>query len=726
MRSGSLILFSAIVFSAGLVGGQDAGLPAAPAPPQPIIRAEKKLVLVDAVVTDKHGGYVHDLTAQDFRVWEDKKEQKIESFSFEADPKSPAVNQKHYLVLFFDNSDSSLTDQMIARKAALKFLDAAGKPNWMIAVADFGGSLQIVQNFTNDTDRLKQVVNGTRFGDNPGELASLAGGGPLGRAAYDFGARDVLLALRSLAKSLGTVPGRKTLIFLSPGFPLNDDLVRSELTALLDTCNKANVAIYPIDVKGLSTSLMLPQDRRQPSWTLVPAVFEGQHAGGGGGGATAGGGHGGGAPSGGGGGTHGGAPASGGNTAGGARTGNAGNYSGYNYGNYNRNTQPRTIWPHMNSIVSRQELLYALASGTGGFVIVNTNDLTGGLEKIANEQNEYYVLGYSPSEDPEEGSCHQLKVKVDRGGTEVRARTGYCTEKPLDLLAGTPTEKTLEARVFSPAAGNVKASMETPFFYTGPNTARVNVSMEISPDGLKFEKEKGKFRSEMHVLGVAYGPDGSVAAKFSDTIKLEVDGKKELEDFKEKPVFYAKQFDIASGNYLFKVAFTSAGDTFGKLQAPLIVEPYDNKKFGLSAIALSDRMSRLSNLDAGLDAQLLEDVVPLVAEGVQIQPSGSNVFKKGSPAAVYVEIYDPLLASANAPPKVGLQLRVIDPKTGQSKVDTGFMNMANFAKAGSPIMPVGLKLPDDTLGPGTYKLEAKAMDTAGNTSVVRTADFVLQ
>ena len=195
--------------------------------------------------------------------------------------------------------------------------------------------------------------------------------------------------------------------------------------------------------------------------------------------------------------------------------------------------------------------------------------------------------------------------------------------------------------------------------------------MEISPEGLKFEKEKGKFRSEMHVLGVAYGPDGSVAAKFSDTIKLEVDSKKELEDFKEKPVFYTKQFDIASGSYLLKVAFTSGGDTFGKLQTPLIVESYDNKKFGLSAIALSDRMSRLSNLDAGLDAQLLEDVVPLVAEGVQIQPSGSNVFKKGSPAAVYIEIYDPLLASASAPPKVGLQLRVIDPKTGQSKVDTG-------------------------------------------------------
>lgn len=725
-----IVSLTLVAMTAGAMAQEPSAPPPGPAQSQTIIRAEKKLVLVDAVVTDKHGNYIHDLTVKDFRVWEDKKEQKIETFSFEADPKSPLVNQKHYLVLFFDNSDAALVDQMQARKAAIKFLDSAAGPNRMIAIADFGGSLQIAQNFTNDTDRLKQIVNGARFGDNPAELASLAGGGPLGRAASDFGARDVLLALRTLAKGLATVPGRKTLIFLSPGFPLNSDILRSELTALLDTCNKANVAIYPIDVKGLSMSRLRPPF--SPPVRFETVAYEGQHGGApGGGSAGGGGGHTGGGSVGSTGGSHGGstgagstgARTGGGNATSGVRTGNY-------YGNYNNpNAQPRSIWPHMSSVASRQELLYALASGTGGIVIANTNDLTGGLEKIANEQNEYYVLGYDPAQDGDEakeGSCHQLKVKVEHGGAEVRARTGYCTEKPLDLLAGTSAEKALEARVFSPLPGNVKASMETPFFYTGPNTARVTVAMDISPDALKFEKQKGKFHSEMSVLGVAYAPDGSVAARFSDTIKVEVDGKKDVEEFKEKPMFYSKQFDVASGNYLLKVAFTSGGDTFGKLQSPLIVEPYDNKKFGLSALALSDHMTRVSELEAGLDAQLLEDNVPLVSEGVELTPSGSNVFKKGTPAAVYVEIYDPRLGAGDSPGKVGLQLLVVDPKTGEKKVDTGFMNMANYTKVGSPVVPIGLKIPADTLPPGTYQLQARAVDTAGNSSAVRSADFILQ
>ena len=46
---------------------------------------------------------------------------------------------------------------------------------------------------------------------------------------------------------------------------------------------------------------------------------------------------------------------------------------------------------------TNQGVLYELATGTGGFPIYNTNDLLGGLVKIADEQNEYYLLGYSPS-----------------------------------------------------------------------------------------------------------------------------------------------------------------------------------------------------------------------------------------------------------------------------------------------------------------------------------------
>src|ERR1700757_2016463 len=87
----------------------------------PLIKAETRLVLVDTVVTDKKGNYVSDLEAKDFKVWEDGKEQTIKSFSYEAGS-APNSDQKHYLVLYFDNSTMDLSDQARARDAAAKFI----------------------------------------------------------------------------------------------------------------------------------------------------------------------------------------------------------------------------------------------------------------------------------------------------------------------------------------------------------------------------------------------------------------------------------------------------------------------------------------------------------------------------------------------------------------------------------------------------------------------------
>ena len=137
----------------------------------------------------------------------------------------------------------------------------------------------------------------------------------------------------------------------------------------------------------------------------------------------------------------------------------------------NPSAQSRMIIPQIPDTTSNQNIMFMLASGTGGFVIHETNDLIGGMEKIEKEQDEYYVLGYTPP-DSEEGSCHTLRVKVERTGTDVRARTGYCNSRPQDLLAGNATEKDLETRAAAAQAGNVGVTMELPYFYTAPNVAR--------------------------------------------------------------------------------------------------------------------------------------------------------------------------------------------------------------------------------------------------------------
>src|ERR1700680_673026 len=87
-----------------------------------VFRAETRLVLVDTVVTDKKGNYFRALAQNDFKVWEDGKEQPLTSFSFE-DSTSTTNTEPRYMVLFFDNSTMDFGDQIKARDAAAKFID---------------------------------------------------------------------------------------------------------------------------------------------------------------------------------------------------------------------------------------------------------------------------------------------------------------------------------------------------------------------------------------------------------------------------------------------------------------------------------------------------------------------------------------------------------------------------------------------------------------------------
>src|SRR6202521_439034 len=234
-----------------------------PAPPAEqgsgvVIKKESKLVLVDAVVTDKKGTYVRDLTQHDFKVFEDNKEQAVSAFSMGADAATQGNGQRRDLILFFDNSTMAAPEQIQARGAATKLIEANAGPDGMMAIVDFGGSLRIVQNFTANANLLRAAVSGVKNSsvdpnapgpDVPVTVAS-SGLSSLGNAEADFGARSMLLAVRSLAKNLRGIPGRKMVVLFSGGFPLTWQN-QSELTATIDACNKSNVAVYALDARGL-------------------------------------------------------------------------------------------------------------------------------------------------------------------------------------------------------------------------------------------------------------------------------------------------------------------------------------------------------------------------------------------------------------------------------------------------------------------------------------------
>ena len=88
------------------------------------------------------------------------------------------------------------------------------------------------------------------------------------------------------------------------------------------------------------------------------------------------------------------------------------------------------IFPH--------DTLYRMAAETGGQAIVNTNNLSAGLERVIRDASHHYLIGYTPTRELNDGKFHRFEVKVKRRGARTVARKGYWapTEEELTPRAG--------------------------------------------------------------------------------------------------------------------------------------------------------------------------------------------------------------------------------------------------------------------------------------------------
>jgi VWFA-related protein len=639
-----------------------------------VIRAESREVLVDAVVVDKNGKFARDLAAKDFRIWEDNKEQKISGFSLESSGVSPERPSKHYIAMLFDTSSTAASSGlMAARQEGVRFVEGFASPDRYMAVVSFNinGGLRVGQNFTVDKDLAKKALN---------SLSATQGNVPTA-------ADPQAAALRTNARGRGAAP--------PPSDQTNDLYEYRNMLA-----GVRNLAVSLASIRGrkalvlFSGGIAMTGDLSPEIQATIDACNKANVAlytvGPGPGGTDN-------------------SPTSA--SAVSARTTQRGN------------TAPISMIADLST--NDQDAARLLSEGTGGISFTTTNDLAASLGKVAQEQDQYYLLTYTPAADSPEGSCHELRVKVDRSDMEVRARGSYCTSKPVDALSGKPAGAALEARAANGGAGNIVAKMQLPWFYEDPGAAKVDVVMDFVPSAMKFQKEKGRLHGEFDLAGVAMRADGSAAARVSDTVKVDFDTQQQADAFLKAPYHYENQFDILPGQYTFRMAFSDGSAGFGKVEMPLKVEGWDSKSLGASGIALSHDEHPAADLAAGLDASLLEGMRPLVAKGAEIAPTGINQFRAGEPGFFYIEVYEPLLAEMKAgatPPLVGVRTRVLDRATGTQKEDSGIRTAVSFMRAGNPVVPIVSPLPVQSLTAGAYELEVTVMRQTGE-PVVRTADF---
>jgi VWFA-related protein len=263
----------------------------APQAPQPQyrVRVTSELVLVNVVVRDKKGSLVRDLKKEDFTVFEDNKRQDVSTFDFEnvdelatagageatvtgaaatgsllRSTSQPAIDarDRRLMLLFFDFS--AMDPEQIERSvdAAKKFVQTKMQPADMVALVSLATNMRVDLDFTADKTKvlesLAAYTSSQGQGFDSGSEGSTEGAAETGGSftADDtdyntFTADRKLLALQSIMQGLGKINQKKSIIYFSNGITQSGTDNQSALRAATAAAVKANVSIYPLDVRGL-------------------------------------------------------------------------------------------------------------------------------------------------------------------------------------------------------------------------------------------------------------------------------------------------------------------------------------------------------------------------------------------------------------------------------------------------------------------------------------------
>ena len=397
----------------------------------PLFPASVEQVVVDAVVLDEQGAGVTGLSRDDFLLAEDGKPQAIASFEAVEAQAPPAGVQpeasrgrvvtnaaptfraeRRTIVIVFDDLGLSLPQGERARAAVADFVrteiaagdrlslsSTSGRERWVartqeeiedlldvlarlrgLAVSD--SSVEPMTDAeacrihverdprTTATVTDRYLASGVTMGQAVRHLVSADAAATCQRASTR--ARQILAALEHSTRSLHGVRGRKAVILVSPGFLYNPGI--PEYRRILEACRVANVAVYFLDVAGLAataTSLAAPPVSlfRAPDVQRPPA-----------------------------------------------ETGTE------------QEALARAFPARDSDVTAGAE---SVAHETGGFVVRNTNDLAGGLRRVAQDTRAYYLLGYVSTNAARDGRYRRITVRLSpRAGAgrehwKVRARRGY-------------------------------------------------------------------------------------------------------------------------------------------------------------------------------------------------------------------------------------------------------------------------------------------------------------
>jgi VWFA-related protein len=529
-------------------------------------RSQTILIEVPVVITDKNGNHIHGLSRSDFRVLENGKEQKIATFEEKVStnakiPQSPAqpgefsnltVSEQQpraVTVIAIDTVNTPYLDQAIGRHELIKFLANNIDTSQVLALMIMTShGVKVVQGLTGDPGQLAQVLKkvsgempqnqatsldnqaNAALGDIPvvrdsSSSTSVAVMMAQVQAMQDYAdtmagqfqqTRAIEMTMNSFLKiawALSGVPGRKSIIWASSGFPFvitSPDVVPGSLGPLYERTMKAltdgQISVYPVDVRGITT-------RGEGEATPGPLFSRGQ---------------------------------------------------GPSVHQMNNRS-----WLESNTIQSLNEF----AEMTGGKAFYNSNDLAGSFKRAADDSSSYYLVGYYLDTKNNHAGWRQLKVGVDKKDTEVRARKGFFVTKAT-IDADSTRDYDLHTALTSPIeATGVPVTLKWTGISGEGDKKKAAFLIQIPPNGVTLEGGE-QARLSFDVAVTAYRINGKTDQPVL-TLAQKVDtavSPQQLAMVRAKGVSVSKDLALGPGEYAVRlVVRDSATGKIGSVTAPLTV-----------------------------------------------------------------------------------------------------------------------------------------------------------
>ena len=190
---------------------------------------------------------------------------------------------RRLLVLYFDLTAMPPNDLMRAYGAGQKFITTQMKAQDFVAIMTFqGGAVKIKHDFTGDRAQLQEVFETLIYGDDKdgdGISDATDTGTAFGQDDAEFNILNTdrqLSALQTAATMLRSLPEQKSLVYFASGLRLNGVDNQAQLRATTNAAIRANVAIFPVDARGLVAEAPLGDATRASPGGI--GMFSGQLA----------------------------------------------------------------------------------------------------------------------------------------------------------------------------------------------------------------------------------------------------------------------------------------------------------------------------------------------------------------------------------------------------------------------------------------------------------------